>query len=340
MKKYKRFVTNVLCASMVLGNTAPALAATTESQEAGESRKTNVLYEQKADYSVTIPKTIILGADKQAAYSVKVDGDIPSDRQVSVSPIDGIDATDELDFYMHDQSTKNPKDDVTATVDHKKYYWNFKEAADSYVETENKVSAPRLTSGRWKGTFNFGINLENIMIDGIALSVEGDVPMGAKSIYQVNAYMDGEDVTEDVSWKSDNPDITVSSGLLETKASAQIGDTATITVEAGTAEGISLFRADSDNTLSADFTVTVIDIVFTTEDETVTSLNIKPGESETIEAAIVPASAGGTVSWSTTAPAGLNLIPNGNKATVRVADDMPTGNTYDLSLPMGHIQNY
>lgn len=166
--KAKKFLTNVLCASMAVGNITPVFAAVTndtlafEDTDTSASEETEVLYEKAGSYFVTIPKTISLGADKQSPYSVRVEGDIPSDKQVYVSPIDGIIDTEGFDFYMHDQNTANPKSDVVATVTQNKFYWNFDEVANGYEETNNQVTALDLTSGTWKGIFDFEINMHNV----------------------------------------------------------------------------------------------------------------------------------------------------------------------------------
>lgn len=63
---------------------------------------------------------------------------------------------------MHDTNTANPKADVVATVTQNKFYWNFSEVANGYSETDNKVTAEDLTSGHWKGTFDFEINMHKV----------------------------------------------------------------------------------------------------------------------------------------------------------------------------------
>lgn len=81
-----------------------------------------VTYKQSASYLVTIPKTIALGMNKQAAYSVKVSGDIDTNQRVYVAPVDGITDTENIDFYMKDQTADSKKADVVATVTQNKFY--------------------------------------------------------------------------------------------------------------------------------------------------------------------------------------------------------------------------
>lgn len=160
-----KYASGILCASMIMGNVLPAMAATTETQSTNaeiDSKETDVLYSKSASYFVTIPKTIVLGADKASKYSVKVEGDIGSEKQVYVSPIDGIKDTDAFDFYMKDTNMKAPKADVAATVTQNKFYWDFQDVAASYEETNNNIEASGLTSGTWKGTFDFEINLHKV----------------------------------------------------------------------------------------------------------------------------------------------------------------------------------
>lgn len=117
-----------------------------------------VTYQQSSSYAVTIPKTITLGTNKQAAYSVKVSGDIDANQRVYVAPVDGIAGSENLDFYMSDLSGK--KADVVATVTQNKTYWSSGDVTAAYEETQNCVSAPDLTAGTWEGTFQVEIRLE------------------------------------------------------------------------------------------------------------------------------------------------------------------------------------
>lgn len=347
--KIKKIVNQItipmLCISMEVGNVLPVYAAITENdtstfEETAKniSKETEVIYQKSASYFVTIPKTISLGSDQQSPYAVKVEGDIPSDKQVYVSPIDGISDTDVFDFYMHDQNTKAPKDDVAATVIQNKFYWNFEDVMNGHEETGNSITAEGLTSGTWKGTFDFEINMHSMEPDRLVLTTDGDVTMGAGSTFQTNAYINGKAVNDLVEWASDNDKIMVTGGLLETKASAQAGDMARITVTAeNSPSAYSLENTPENDMLSANFNVTVVDITFTKEgtEGEVSSLDIKPGGSGTVSASMIPDSVEGTVKWSTTAVAGLNLLPNGNSVTIKAADDMPTGSTYDVVATYG-----
>lgn len=163
-KKVIKTMSSVLCASMLMGSVTPVFAATTDTQTTSketDSKSVEVTYDKSASYFVTIPKTIVLDSNKESTYSVKVEGDIPSNKNVYVAPVDAISQTNEIDFYMKDQSTKNIKADVVATVTHNKDTWDFEDASSGYEETNNSISALGLSSGEWKGTFNFNINLRD-----------------------------------------------------------------------------------------------------------------------------------------------------------------------------------
>lgn len=123
-----------------------------------------VTYQQSSSYAVTIPKTIALDTKKQAAYSVKVSGDIDANQRVYVAPVDGITDSENLDFHMKDLSGK--KADVVATVTQNKTYWSSGDVTAAYEETQNCVSASDLTAGTWEGTFQVEIRLESNTTQG------------------------------------------------------------------------------------------------------------------------------------------------------------------------------
>lgn len=151
-----------------------------------------VTYKQSASYLVTIPKTIALGMNKQGAYSVKVSGDIDTNQRVYVAPVDGITDTDKIDFYMKDQMADSKKADVVATVTQNKFYWNSEEVTAGYEETNNSVSAPQLTAGTWKGTFQVEINLQTMTEqEHVHNYVDGKCECGAVDPDHTHNYEDG-----------------------------------------------------------------------------------------------------------------------------------------------------
>ena len=149
-----------------------------------------VTYQQSSSYTVTIPKTITLGTNKQAAYSVKVAGNIDANQRVYVAPVDGIAGGENLDFYMSDLSGK--KEDVVATVTQNKTYWNSENVANAYEETNNSISAPDLTAGTWEGTFQVEIRLETEKEqEHVHNYVDGKCECGAVDPNHTHNYEDG-----------------------------------------------------------------------------------------------------------------------------------------------------
>lgn len=150
-------------AMMIMPMTAFAAVSDTQdvAQTEGDAdvtKDTDVLYTQGSTFSVVIPKTIVLdGATKAADYTVNVKGDISSDKQVKVAPVDT--------FDMKDQAQKGTKKaDVTATVTQDVTVWDSAEVCTTSGTTKNgNVSAQALTSGSWKGTFTFNIALEDVV---------------------------------------------------------------------------------------------------------------------------------------------------------------------------------
>ena len=172
-KRIPKFLSLLLCFSMTFGNMISAYAMENTSDNSttvidGENISTEernleditVTYKQASSFFVTIPKTIVLDGWKQSTYSVKVSGDIGSEQCVYVAPIDMIDKTENIDFYMKDQASENAKDDVMATVTHNKFHWNSAEVAAGHKQADNLVEAPDLTAGAWKGIFQMEIKLE------------------------------------------------------------------------------------------------------------------------------------------------------------------------------------
>ena len=128
---------------------------------------TNVYAVIGSTYQVTIPKTIVLKGNKNAAstatYKVDVDGDIAGNQYVLVQPDDtfkmkqagkaDVEATVAQDFVQYRASNYTS---ATAGDETKMAENNADVIADG--EGTGTVSAT-LTAGRWAGTFNFDISL-------------------------------------------------------------------------------------------------------------------------------------------------------------------------------------
>lgn len=159
-----KILTSLMAATMVMGSAMPVFAATTEQQtvsqieaDPGTTRETEVTYTQSSTFTVTIPKTIALdGSTKTADYDVNVKGDIASDKEVRVAPDDT--------FKMKDQSNASKKKaDVDAIVTQVNKNWSSTEVNVTTTGTTKtgNISATGLTSGSWKGTFNFSIAMRD-----------------------------------------------------------------------------------------------------------------------------------------------------------------------------------
>ena len=159
-----KILTSLMAATMIMGSAMPVFAATTASDtvnetqaENGTTRETEVIYTQSSTFTVTIPKKIALdGSTKASDYDVNVKGDISSDKQVTVTP--------DASFKMKDQSTTaKKKADVDATVTQAEKTWSSEEVNVTTTGTtkNGNISATGLTSGSWKGTFNFSVAMSN-----------------------------------------------------------------------------------------------------------------------------------------------------------------------------------
>lgn len=349
IKKYNKFLIYSLTSATAITNIIPALATETldennnsiaqvnETTEISSDSvsETSVYASVKREFTVTIPKSLTLdGTTKKGSYTVNVVGSIAGTDKISVVP----DETFKL--------SSSGVSDITASINQDKTEWSYDEIIGSDAIIGNgTIDASDLSAGKWNGTFNFNINLE----EGKILTLSDDsVALGINDSTQIAAYLDDEDVTNQVNWQSDNENITVTNGLIETKASAKVGDTAIITVTAQDTQTLSamtntlsdlgiLTIAKASNGLEAQVIVTIIDINFVYEEQVINSINIKPNESKVVNAIIIPESVKETVTWTSNATAGINLIKNGNEVTIKVAEDMPTGNTYVIIASYGNF---
>ena len=331
-KLFKKFVPIVLSLALAIGNITPAFATVTDehtTHEHNDTLQTEVIYNQESSFSVTIPKLVALEGDKTSYYTVTVEGDISSHEKVVVVP--------EEYFYMKDiSSVDSPKEDVEALVYQDKQEWTFNEfdvIGNGFIEAEG------LTAGNWEGSFWFNIELKEL--NPLVLSINGEetdsANLGAGDEIQIEATIDGEDATDLVDWESDSSNITVDNGLIETTAAAQVGDTANITATFAMPTTFAL--REKPQIYTAFVSVTIVDIICNEEgtEEILTEIDIIPGESKIINAQIIPEDVVGTVNWTTTAIAGINLIINGNQVTIKVASDMQIGNSYYAIISYGNF---
>lgn len=159
-----KILTAVMAGTMMMGSVLPVCAASTvtnhdpiseaEIGEAGTTKDTVVEYAQASTFTVTIPKRIVLGSEKNSDYNVNVKGDISSTDQVKVAPA--------ASFDMVDIGTVGTrKANVEATVTQAEAVWSSAQVcAENGTDKAGNVSALGLTSGTWEGTFTFNIALE------------------------------------------------------------------------------------------------------------------------------------------------------------------------------------
>ena len=152
----------VLAAIMTLTPTIPTLAAenpdnTIQEATATGTQGATITYQQDSAFTVTIPKTIILGQNKSATYDVKVKGDIAGNETVTVTP----DATVQLtDSNGKAAATGNITQDIT----------EFAAAKVNQTEgssTTGNIVANELTSGDWSGNFEFAIGVNKELVAGL-----------------------------------------------------------------------------------------------------------------------------------------------------------------------------
>ncbi len=176
MKKTKRIMSTVLALAMcfsampVAAFAAPgyvdstADADTTQEQTkadqdgiVGGDNSVNVYATIASNYSIQIPKTIIIdAAQKTAAYKVIAKGDIAANEYLHIT------APTSFDLL-----SGQGKDSVAASISHTDPQWDY--AALSIKEDNTlvgsnmvgSITAEDLTAGTWSGSFNFGIELTN-----------------------------------------------------------------------------------------------------------------------------------------------------------------------------------
>lgn len=326
MKKLvSRVLTTVLASAMIL-TSLPVYAA-------NEQYSSSVTAEVESSYIVSIPKSIELDVNSIGVgtgnYTCYAYGSIDATSSVSVIP------NSQFTLYK-DSSDKT----VTATISQDKTKWNYTDmSSESPVIGNGNIFANGLTAGNWDGKFYFNIEKsddsadsesntadevkEIELVDGEVIDA-GTFTLGRTQVGAVQlSYLD-EDVTYDAEYTSDNTNITVNENGIINTDNATGGETAKITVEytPASTESISLMTIDASetnsSTLSAYFTVQVIDIEFDKD-----TLTLYQGDTATITASVIPEEIDGTVKWQLS---GLDFGSAGNTITINVAEDATPGN--------------
>ena len=171
-------------------------------------------------YGIKIPKTLILSASGLGLYDIGVSGDLTGTQKLTIRPVDKIENTDDIDFYMAEQGAFiGAKDDIVAKVDQTKTTWTYSEMRKgeyTWLEEAGKITADDISAGSWAGTFDFLISMGTFEVSQseyftlYAPSVDSESNMGAGADgtwSPINLYLDSEstNVTQTGDWeKIDN----------------------------------------------------------------------------------------------------------------------------------------
>jgi hypothetical protein len=116
---------------------------------------TTVKYTKNANYSITIPKEIILNDNQSTSYEIKVSGNITSDMQINVEPVDAIEDEDGINFYMVETTSKKQ---VIATITQDSTSCLYNKVNDTNGATlSGNIGAISLGAGEWEGSLGFKI---------------------------------------------------------------------------------------------------------------------------------------------------------------------------------------
>ena len=292
------------------------------------SRDTEVLYERASDFTVTIPKKIALSSSKDASYDITVRGSVLANEAVSVKPAET--------FFMHE--SKSRKSDVTAVSSQTDTVWHCEDITDEGTVKSGSVLAEKLTAGEWSGDMTFYINLDDESTH-LNLSISDNVYLGQNGSVQVNAFVDGENANDAVTWTSSSDKIAVQNGLVSATNAAVVGDTAEITAsyEIPQIASYSLDFSDvaMDGELSTKFTVTVMGAEFSVDGETADTVDVVAGDTKTVTAKLTP-DVNGFVSWSCK-ESGAVVKASGNSADVTIPDSVQPGEEYHVTATYGNF---
>ncbi len=216
MKRKFIKIASLSLASLMMLTSVPTYADYSEesvtyqtSDEEDFSTETSVLAEIGSEYSVTIPKVIVLsGVTKSANYYVKVEGDIAGLESVNVVP------DDTGDLYSNNKSVQ------VGTITQDKTSWQYN---NFDIDANGNVTADGITAGKWSGTFNFNINLASDENTTILEMVLGDLilpPIGEWGANQPTAIakfevgesgsvssLYGDSFTNDITLTSSNEEV-------------------------------------------------------------------------------------------------------------------------------------
>ena len=160
----KKTIPLAMAGAMLAQTATPVLAAQTESQDipyaeasAGTQKDAVVKAEKNSEFTVTIPKTIMLDSNDAADYTVKVKGSVLADESVTVAPHDNLDDVEGVNFKMAESTGK--KADAVATAVQNDTLWSSAEITAEGTEKTGNITAEGITAGAWEGNLTFDINM-------------------------------------------------------------------------------------------------------------------------------------------------------------------------------------
>ncbi len=155
----RKAISSLLCVLAIIQMSVTPAYATNITQQTSTpgNQSATITYDQGSKFTVTIPKTIKLGSNKSAEYTVKVEGDISGNEAITVTP----DST----ITLNDADGKGA---VTGNIEQTKTEFNLTEVnqADG-VSTTGTITANDLTAGDWSGNFEFAIGVNKELIAGL-----------------------------------------------------------------------------------------------------------------------------------------------------------------------------
>ncbi len=128
-----------------------------------DSGSSEVIYDtaDKQEFTVMIPKKIVLGSDKTGSYDITVKGDVAQGSEVTVKPQDAVSDKDGINFVMTSTKSGGSKN---VDVIQNDVLWNYSDiAANDHNGTQKngEINGSELTFGIWNGTLTFRISFKD-----------------------------------------------------------------------------------------------------------------------------------------------------------------------------------
>jgi hypothetical protein len=201
---------------------------------------TTVKYSASSTYSIAIPKEIILNDNQSTSYEIKVSGNITSDMQINVEPVDAIEEEDGINFYMVETTSKKQ---VVATVTQDSTSCLYNKVNDANGTTlSGNIGAISLEAGEWEGSLGFKLSVSthehDYNDDGICNDC-GDIKDDDSS-----SNLDSSETLNGYTWS----EVQAICEEGKTNEYFSVGDTTTINIDA---------LPNADNTTSAQ-TATIV----------------------------------------------------------------------------------